>query len=90
MSGGTAPGPRYRTGVIWGVLTLLLALGSVACAFFAYGFVGFVGNGPPFVDLAIMVLAALAVLYLILLVAGILYRIDRLRGTPHRRIDLFE
>lgn len=84
------PAPKYRTGVIWGVLSLLLLFGSVACAFFAYGLSGFIGSGNPWLDLAIMAVAGLVAFYLILLAAGILYRIDRLRGTPHRRIELFE
>jgi hypothetical protein len=82
--------PKYRYGVVWGVLTLLLLFGSVACAFFAYGLSGLIANGPVVVDLLIMAVATCVVVYLILLIVGILYRIDRLRGTAHRRIELFE
>jgi hypothetical protein len=88
MTGGAAP--RYRTGVIWGVLTLFLVLGSVACAFFAYGLSEALTTHAYLLDGAIMVVAAGAALWLVLLVVGLLYRIDRLRGVAHRRIELFE
>jgi cell division protein FtsW (lipid II flippase) len=82
--------PKYRTGAIWGVLTLLLLFGTVASAFVVYGATAWAAGGRWWVDGPIVVAAGIAALWLMLLITGVLYRIDRLRGTPHRRIELFE
>ena len=82
--------PRYRTGWLWIVLTLLLIVGTVASAFVVYGITDLVGTGRWFPDaleaLGGAVVAALA----LMLLAGMLYRVDRLRGVPHRTVRLFE
>jgi cell division protein FtsW (lipid II flippase) len=85
-----ASAPRYRTGAIWGVLTVLLLFGTVASAFVVYGITGWAAGGRWWVDGPIVVVAGIVALWLMLLITGVLYRIDRLRGTPHRRIELFE
>lgn len=94
---GPAPGappadapPKYRTGVIWLVLSVLLGAGTVAAAFFVWGLTGLFGSGPIVLDVAAIVLGAGVALYVMMLLAGVLYRIDRLRGVPHRRIEIFE
>lgn len=89
MTEAAAP-PTYRTGVIWGVLALLLTLGTVSAAFFVYGVTELVATQQYLWDGFLLLVGAGASVFLLLLIAGILYRIDRLRGTPHRRIELFE
>ncbi len=89
---GSVPGApaQYRTGVIWGVLGVLVIFGTAASAFFVWGVLGLV-SGPDYAFSGfVAVVGAFVAVYVILLIAGILYRIDRLRGTPHRRIELFE
>jgi len=82
--------PTYRTGWLWAVLTLLLITGTVGSAFVVYGLTDLAGTGRWFPDAleaaAGFVVAALSLLFL----AGMLYRVDRLRGVPHRRVGLFE
>jgi uncharacterized membrane protein len=90
VTGPTADPPQYRYGVIWVVLSVLLVVGTVASAFFVWGVLGLIA-GPAYVFSGVVaVLAAFVAVYVALLLAGILYRIDRLRGTAHRRIELFE
>lgn len=88
--GGSGEAPNYHTGVIWGVLGLLLVLGTVASATTVYAFLGLVSSNQYLLDGLLFVVAAGASVFLIMLIAGILYRIDRLRGVPHRRVELFE
>ena len=38
----------------------------------------------------ILLAGAFVASLMLLLVTGILYRVDRLRGVPHRRIELFD
>ncbi len=87
MSKPEAP-PVWKTGALWGILSVLLIVGSVGAATFVYGLTEIVA-GNPFGLLAIGfggVVAALAFLFM----AGILYRVDRYRGTTQRRVELFE
>jgi hypothetical protein len=72
------------------VLAVLLLFGTVASAFVVYGVTGLLAHGRWWVDGPLAVVAAAAALWILLLLTGLLYRIDRLRGTPHRRIELFE
>ena len=82
--------PRYRTGWLWVVLTLLLLVGTVASAFVVYGLSDWAGTGRWFPD-ALEALGGAVVAFLALLfLAGMLYRVDRLRGVPHRTVNLFE
>ena len=82
--------PHYRTGALWGVLTVLLLMGTVASAFFVWGLTDLYGNGRYLLDLPVLAISAFLAAVALLLILGILYRVDRLRGTPHRRIELFD
>ncbi len=84
----TAP-VRYRTGWLWVVLSLLLLLGTVASAFFVYGLTDLWNTGR-LLDVPILVGGAFVAVVMFLLLAGVLYRVDRLRGVAHREVRLFE
>src|SRR5262249_44319566 len=86
----TAPAVRYRTGPIWVVLSLLVLGGTVAAAFFVFGLADLFATGNWAWDVPLIGVAGVAATFLLLLVTGILYRIDRLRGVPHREVRLFE
>ena len=81
--------PRYRTGWLWLVLAFLLVVGTVASAFVVYGFLG-VLNGELLPYLPIGIGAGVVAALALLLLTGMLYRVDRLRGVPHREVRLFE
>jgi hypothetical protein len=84
------PAPKYRTGWLWAVLTGILVVGTAASAFVIYGITVLVPSGLwLYAGLAILGGAVVATISL-LLVAGLLYRVDRLRGVPHRTVNLFE
>ena len=84
-----APGP-YRTGWLWGILALLLAIGTAAAAFVVYGVTQLLATGDWLVDVPAFIGGAVVASLSMLLITGILYRVDRLRGTPHREVPLFE
>lgn len=86
----TEAAPRYHTGPLWVVLTLLLLGGTVAAAFFVYGLLDLFGTGRLLLDVPIVVVAGFLATFFLLLVTGILYRVDRFRGVPHREVRLFE
>lgn len=86
----TDDAPRYRTGVLWGVLGLFLLLGTVGAAFFVYGVTDLLSTGRVLPDLAIAAGGAAVATLFLLLITGILYRVDRLRGVPHRTVKLFD
>ena len=86
----TAEAPSGRTGVIWGVLAVLLPLGTLASAVFVYGLLGLWSSHAYLLDGALLLLGGAATVFLMLLLAGILYRIDRLRGDVRRKVKLFE
>ncbi len=81
---------RYRTGALWGVLSVLLLVGTVASAFVVYGVTDLLATGRLFRDLALSVGGALVAGLAFLLLSGILYRVDRLRGVVRRRVALFD
>lgn len=81
---------RYRTGALWAVLALLLLVGTVAAATFVYGLTDLYATRRLWPDLAVLVGGAFVATFVLLLITGILYRVDRLRGVPHRRIELFD
>jgi hypothetical protein len=82
--------PSYTTGWLWIVLTAIVVVGTVASAFVVYGITDLAGSGQwLYAGVAIVGGAVVATLAL-LLVAGILYRVDRIRGVPHRTVNLFE
>ena len=84
------PAPRYRTGPLWVVLTLVLLGGTVSAAFFVFGLTDLFASGRWYLDVPIVAGAGFAATFLFLLLTGLLYRVDRLRGTPHREVALFE
>jgi uncharacterized membrane-anchored protein len=73
---------------LWGILAVLLVLGTVGAATFVFGLLGAAeGNLYDLVSLAFgAVVAGLAFLFM----AGILYRVDRYRGATRRRLEFFE
>jgi hypothetical protein len=80
----------YPTGPLWAVLALLLLGGTVASAFFVFGLTDLYATGRWPLDLPLLVGGAFVASFLMLLLIGVLYRADRLRGTPHREVRLFE
>lgn len=84
------PKEADRTGTLWVVLTLLLLGGTLGSAFFVYGLANLWITGRWVVDVPILVVGAFVASFLFLLLTGVLYRVDRLRGVPHREVRLFE
>jgi hypothetical protein len=82
--------PEYRTGVLWGVLALLLLFGTVASAFLVWAVTDWWALHRTALDAVTFGVAGAIAAFAFLLLAGILYRVDRLRGVPHRRVALFE
>ena len=80
----------YRTGVLWGVLGLLVLVGTVAAAYFVYGLTDLFAHGRYLVDVPAMVGGAFVAGLAFLFLSGILYRVDRLRGVAHKEVQLFE
>ena len=83
-------GVTWRTGWLWIVLTVLLTVGTVSAAFFVYGLTDLLGSGRVFPDLLILIAGAAVATFVMLLITGILYRVDRLRGVPHKRVEMFD
>jgi hypothetical protein len=84
------PVPKYRYGTLWGVLAIFLLIGTVAAAFFVYGLSDLLTTGNAVWDVPILLAGAFVASIMLLLLVGILYRVDRLRGVPHRRMELFD
>jgi hypothetical protein len=82
--------PKYRYGTLWGVLALFLLGGVVSSAFVVYGLTDLFTTGRVLLDLPIILISAFVCSIMLLLIIGILYRVDRVRGVPHRRIELFD
>ncbi|MCI4331722.1 MAG: hypothetical protein L3K19_07765 [Thermoplasmata archaeon] len=82
--------PRYRTGTLWGVLGLFLTIGTIAAAFFVYGVTDLLSTGRVYPDVPIAVAGAVLATFFMLMITGILYRVDRLRGVPHRTVRMFD
>jgi hypothetical protein len=87
LSSATAT-PVWSTGILWGILAVLLILGTVGAATVIYGLTG-VASGDPYDLIAVGVGAVVAGLSF-LFMAGILYRVDRYRGATQRRVEFFE
>ncbi|HEV2317156.1 MAG TPA: hypothetical protein VGV89_06240 [Thermoplasmata archaeon] len=85
-----AAAPPYKTGVIWAVLSVLLLIGTAAAAFVVWGLTDAFSTHRYLLDAVAMIVGGSVAVYVGLMIAGVLYRIDRLRGVPHRRIELFE
>ena len=82
--------PPYRTGALWMVLTLLLMFGTVGAASVVYGASLLLASGPWWEAVPAIAIGGVASGLCFLLLAGILYRVDRIRGSVHRRVELFE
>ncbi len=89
MTEPTAP-PKYRTGVLWAILLLFMMGGTVAAIYVVWGVSQLLTGGTPLVDVPVALAGVLGTLLCVLFVLGILYRVDRLRGVPHREVALFE
>ncbi len=81
---------KYRYGALWGVLTLFLLGGIVSSAFVVYGLTDLFATGRALWDVPIVLGAGFVASVMLLMIIGILYRVDRVRGVPHRRIELFD
>ncbi|HTW39670.1 MAG TPA: hypothetical protein VMF04_02275 [Thermoplasmata archaeon] len=80
--------PVWKTGWLWGILSVLLLVGTVGAATFVYGITGLaVGDGYAVIT---TVLGGFVAVLAFLFMAGVLYRVDKYRGTPQRRVELFE
>lgn len=86
----TAETPKYTTGALWGVLAVLLLVGTVSSAFVVWGFSDLYLNGRYLLDIAALLTGGFLTVLSFLLIAGILYRVDRIRGVLERRVELFE
>ena len=86
----SAPVVRYRTGVLWVLLAVLLVFGTVAAATFVYGLTDLYATRRLWPDLVVIAGGGFGATFFLLLITGILYRVDRVRGVPHRRIELFD
>jgi hypothetical protein len=84
------PTSPYRTGWIWAILTFFLVIGTVASAFVVYGATDLLPAGDLAGGALAIVLGLGVAVLAFLFLAGLLYRIDRLRGVPHRTVRLFE
>lgn len=76
------------TGVLWGILAVFLVLGAVGLATFVYGIEAYATN--PLVGFSALLLGTIVAFLAFLFTAGILYRVDRLRGATRRKVTLFE
>jgi membrane protein YdbS with pleckstrin-like domain len=83
-----SPKPVWKTGWLWGILAFLLMIGTVGAATFVYGLTGLVAGDA--LSAIAMGFGALVAILAFLFMAGVLYRVDKYRGTPQRRVELFE
>jgi hypothetical protein len=91
MSSPGAPAPErpvWKTGTLWGVLAVLLVIGTVGSATAVYGALALVGGA--WLGAVIVGVGAVVALLAFLFILGVLYRVDRYRGALGRRIELFE
>lgn len=84
------PTPKYRTGVLWSILLLLSLGGTVSATYVVWGLSDLAVTRHYLLDVPLAVAGLFFAGLCILLVTGILYRVDRLRGVPHREVALFE
>ena len=79
---------KWNTAPLWGILLLLVIIGTVGAATFVYGVLGVVGGD--LWDVLVLVIGGTVAFLAFLFIAGILYRVDRYRGANRRRVELFE
>ena len=82
--------PRYKTGTLWGILLMFSLGGAVSASYVVWGVSDLLRTGRYLLDVPVALGAAVAAGLCVLFVSGILYRVDRLRGVPHREVALFE
>jgi hypothetical protein len=88
MSEPTEEKPHWKTGALWGVLSVFLVFGSVGMATVVYGLFGVLAGA--WWDVIVLVVGGVVAVLSFLFMAGILYRVDRYRGVEGRRVALFE
>jgi hypothetical protein len=81
--------PPIRYGTLWGVLALFLLIGTVAAAFFIYGLTDLLATSNLW-DVPVLLGGLGVAAFMVLLLVGILYRVDSLRGKIERRMALFD
>jgi hypothetical protein len=70
---------------------LLFSLGgTTAGAYVVWGASNLILTGQYWIYVPVTIAALFVAALCILFVTGILYRVDRLRGVPHREVALFE
>lgn len=89
MSEPASP-PKYKTGTLWAILLLFMMGGTVAATYVVWGVSELLLTGRYLVDVPVALVAGVVTVLCVLFVLGILYRVDRLRGVPHREVALFE
>jgi uncharacterized membrane-anchored protein len=80
--------PSWNTAPLWGILALLLVVGTVAAATFVDGLLTLLSGS--LWGLVPLALGGLVATLALLFMAGILYRVDRYRGANQRRVEFFE
>ncbi len=64
--------------------------GAVSASYVVWGVSDLFRTGHYLLDVPVALGAAVTAGLCVLFVSGILYRVDRLRGVPHREVALFE
>jgi len=82
--------PHWNTGVLWLILGGFLVVGTAGAAFFVYGLLTLLAGGWVVLYVPLLLGGLAAALLSLLFMAGILYRIDRYRGTLQREVKFFE
>ncbi len=82
--------PRWNTGALWGVLAVLLVIGTLGGALFVFALTVWVLAGAVVIGLVLATVGALVAFLAFLFMAGILYRVDRYRGANRRVVKFFE
>ncbi|MHB1435310.1 MAG: hypothetical protein ACYCPN_05290 [Thermoplasmata archaeon] len=95
MAGSSVPAPatetpHWNTGVLWLILGAFLVVGTSGAALFVYGLLTLLAGGWVVLYVPLLLAGLAAALLSLLFMAGILYRIDRYRGTLHREVKFFE
>ena len=82
--------PQWRTNVLWGVLAVLLVIGTLGGALFVFALTVLVFAGALVFGAILCVAGATIAFLAFLFMAGILYRVDRYRGANGRVVKFFE
>jgi hypothetical protein len=81
---------RPRDGWLWGMLALLVLVGTVASGFVVWAVLSIGSARTLLLYLPVAVAGVFVAAVSMLLLTGMLYRVDRLRGVPHREVRMFE